>query len=123
MTQRLEELSPLTGANAASRFIVVLGEINRYEQVFEDRYTRGDQNTLKFALMNVFQELARNAELQGWAEWVGTERAAILFLATGSDQEMEAKIRVFLRRIAAPGSSRICGSRSASASAPLPPGR
>lgn len=95
VTQRLEELSPLTGANAASRFIVVLGEINRYEQVFEDRYTRGDQNTLKFALMNVFQELARNAELQGWAEWVGTERAAILFLATGSDQEMEAKIRVF----------------------------
>lgn len=41
MTRRLEELSPLTGANASSRFIVVLGEINRYEQVFEDRYTRG----------------------------------------------------------------------------------
>lgn len=41
VTRRLEELSPLTGANASSRFIVVLGEINRYEQVFEDRYTRG----------------------------------------------------------------------------------
>ncbi len=93
--QRLEELSPLTGANSSSRFMVVLSEINRYEQVFEDRYTRGDQNTLKFALMNVFQELARNAELQGWAEWVGTERAAILFLATGSDEEMTGKIRLF----------------------------
>ncbi|NOU79107.1 helix-turn-helix domain-containing protein [Paenibacillus sp. LMG 31459] len=93
--QRLEELSPLTGANSSSRFMVVLSEINRYEQVFEDRYTRGDQNTLKFALMNVFQELARNAELQGWAEWVGTERAAILFVATGSDGEMAAKIRIF----------------------------
>jgi AraC-like DNA-binding protein len=92
---RLEELSPLTGASASSRFTVVLSEINRYEQVFEDRYTRGDQNTLKFALMNVFQELARNAELQGWAEWVGTERAAILFLATGSDEEMTRKIRLF----------------------------
>ncbi|NQX45559.1 helix-turn-helix domain-containing protein [Paenibacillus tritici] len=95
VTQRLEELSPLTGAEASSRFMVVLAEINRYEQVFEDRYTRGDQNTLKFALMNVFQELARNAELQGWAEWVGTERAAILFLATGSDEEMAARIRIF----------------------------
>lgn len=93
--QRLEELSPLTGANASSRFTVVLSEINRYEQVFEDRYTRGDQNTLKFALMNVFQELARNAELQGWAEWVLTERAAILFMATGSDEEMTGKIRIF----------------------------
>lgn len=94
-TRRLEELSPLNGANASSRFMVMLAEINRYEQVFEDRYTRGDQNTLKFALMNVFQELARNAELQAWAEWVGTERAAILFLATGSDKEMEDQIRSF----------------------------
>ncbi|MEK5024833.1 helix-turn-helix domain-containing protein [Paenibacillus sp. FSL M7-1046] len=93
--QRMEELSPLTGAHSSSRFTVVLSEINRYEQVFEDRYTRGDQNTLKFALMNVFQELARSAELQGWAEWIGTQRAAILFLATGSDEEMTGKIRIF----------------------------
>ncbi|AIQ44672.1 hypothetical protein R70723_01175 [Paenibacillus sp. FSL R7-0273] len=92
---RLAELSPLTGADATSRFTVVLSEINRYERVFEERYTRGDQNTLKFALMNVFQELARNAELQGWAEWVGTRRVAILFLANGSDEEMTERIRVF----------------------------
>ncbi|MNC02646.1 HTH-type transcriptional regulator YesS [compost metagenome] len=92
---RLAELSPLTGADASSRFTVVLSEINRYERVFEERYTRGDQNTLKFALMNVFQELARNAELQGWAEWVGTRRVAILFLATGSDEEMTGRLRVF----------------------------
>lgn len=92
---RMGELSPLTGADASSRFTVVLSEINRYERVFEERYTRGDQNTLKFALMNVFQELARNAELQGWAEWVGTRRVAILFLATGSDEEMTERIRVF----------------------------
>ncbi|MBW4085090.1 helix-turn-helix domain-containing protein [Paenibacillus sp. S150] len=93
--QRLEELSPLTGAHSSSRFTVVLSEINRYEKVFEERYTRGDQNTLKFALMNVFQELARGAELQGWAEWIGTDRAAVLFLANGSDEEMTAKIRSF----------------------------
>lgn len=92
---RMEELSPLTGADSSSRFTVVLSEINRYERVFEERYTRGDQNTLKFALMNVFQELARNAELQGWAEWVGTRRVAILFLGTGSDEEMTERIRVF----------------------------
>ncbi|GGG02227.1 hypothetical protein GCM10010912_53800 [Paenibacillus albidus] len=95
VVQRLEELSPLSGAHSTSRFTVVLSEINRYEKVFQDRYTRGDQNTLKFALMNVFQELARSAELQGWAEWIGTDRAAILFLATGSDEELTEKIRIF----------------------------
>ncbi|MNO41655.1 HTH-type transcriptional regulator YesS [compost metagenome] len=93
--QRMEELSPLSGAHSSSRFTVVLSEINRYEKVFQDRYTRGDQNTLKFALMNVFQELARGADLQGWAEWISTDRAAILFLATGSDEEMTEKIRIF----------------------------
>ncbi|MCL6602192.1 MAG: AraC family transcriptional regulator [Paenibacillus sp.] len=95
VVQRMEELSPLSGAHSTSRFTVVLSEINRYEKVFQDRYTRGDQNTLKFALMNVFQELARSAELQGWAEWIGTDRAAILFLTTGSDEEMTEKIRIF----------------------------
>lgn len=93
--QRMSELSPFSEVHASSRFMVVLGEINRYEQVFQDRYTRGDQNTLKFALMNVFQELARSSELQGWAEWIGTDRAAILFLATGSDEEMTERIRLF----------------------------
>ncbi|ASA24822.1 helix-turn-helix domain-containing protein [Paenibacillus donghaensis] len=95
VVERIEELSPLSGAHSTSRFTVVLAEINRYEKVFQDRYTRGDQNTLKFALMNVFQELARSAELQGWAEWIGTDRAAILFLTTGSDEEMSEKIRIF----------------------------
>ncbi|WP_249901600.1 helix-turn-helix domain-containing protein [Paenibacillus sp. PK3_47] len=93
--QRMQELSPLTGARDSSRFIVVLSEINRYEQVFQDRYTRGDQNTLKFALMNVFQELARSSELQAWAEWIGTDRAAILFLSADSDEEMLEKVRMF----------------------------
>ncbi|MEK4998819.1 helix-turn-helix domain-containing protein [Paenibacillus sp. FSL H7-0918] len=95
VVQRMEELSPLSGAHSTTRFMVVLSEINRYDKVFQDRYTRGDQNTLKFALMNVFQELARSAELQAWAEWIGTDRAAILFLTTGSDEEMAEKIRVF----------------------------
>ncbi|MBT2291345.1 AraC family transcriptional regulator [Paenibacillus albidus] len=95
VVQRMEELSPLSGAHSTSRFTVVLSEINRYEKVFQDRYTREDQNTLKFALMNVFQELARSAELQGWAEWIGADRAAILFLATGSNEELTEKIRIF----------------------------
>ncbi|MFB5761209.1 helix-turn-helix domain-containing protein [Paenibacillus medicaginis] len=93
--QRIEELSPFSGVHSSSRFSVVLSEINRYEQVFRDRYTRDDQNTLKFALMNVFQELARGADLQAWAEWISTDRAAILFLSTGSDEKMTEEIRLF----------------------------
>ncbi|WP_019914253.1 helix-turn-helix domain-containing protein [Paenibacillus sp. HW567] len=95
IVQRMEELSPLSGAHSSSRFTVVLSEINRYEEVFQERYTRGDQNTLKFALMNVFQELARGADLQGWVEWISTDRAAILFLATGTDEKMTGNIRIF----------------------------
>lgn len=95
VVQRMQEMSPLTYADSSSKFTVVISEINRYEKVFQDRYTRGDQNTLKFALMNVFQELARSTELQAWAEWIGADRAVILFLSTDSDEEMTEKIRLF----------------------------
>lgn len=92
--QRMEELGPLSGIPEKAEFSVVIAEINRYDAVFQNTYSKRDQNTLKFALMNVYQDLARNAELQGWAEWVTTNRAAIIFLATASDAEMREKMRI-----------------------------
>ncbi|WP_172249842.1 helix-turn-helix domain-containing protein [Saccharibacillus deserti] len=91
--ERLQTLSPLEGASAASRFAVVVHEIEKYESVFQGRYTRGDQNALKFALMNVFQELARGSGLQAWAEWVGGDRLAVVFLAESEDGETTEALR------------------------------
>ncbi|WP_145411037.1 helix-turn-helix domain-containing protein [Paenibacillus xylanexedens] len=88
---RLEELSPFDAVEESVRFAVVVGEINRYEKGFQELYTRGEQNTLKFALMNVLQELSRNKGMQCWAEWVSAERVAILFLSTEESSELDMK--------------------------------
>lgn len=90
---RLKEMSPLTDMEEQSRFAVVVSEINRYEQVFQDKYTRGDQNTLKFALMNVLQELSRNARLQCWTEWVSADQIAIIFMSSDNSVDMTEQIR------------------------------
>ncbi|MDT0125550.1 helix-turn-helix domain-containing protein [Paenibacillus sp. RRE4] len=94
---QLYEVSPFDGAHAASRFIVVVGDINRYEKGFQEKFTRGEQNTLKFALMNVLQELSRDTEVQCWTEWISADRIAILFFSKEDGQqgqELSKQIRV-----------------------------
>lgn len=95
--EQLKELSPLNDVNDSSRFVVVVGEINRYEKGFQERYTRGEQNTLKFALMNVLQELSRNTGVQCWTEWISVDRIAILFVfkeQNNNNLDMSGQIRV-----------------------------
>ncbi|WP_340027931.1 helix-turn-helix domain-containing protein [Paenibacillus sp. FSL H7-0940] len=95
--EQLKELSPLNDVHDSSRFVVVVGEINRYEKGFQERYTRGEQNTLKFALMNVLQELSRNTGVQCWTEWISVDRIAILFVfkeQNDNNLDMSGQIRV-----------------------------
>lgn len=94
--EQLRELSPLDEVHDTSRFIVVVGEIDRYEKGFQERYTRGEQNTLKFALMNVLQELSRNTGVQCWTEWISADRIAILFVfkEQRDNKDMAGQIRV-----------------------------
>ncbi|MFL0377605.1 helix-turn-helix domain-containing protein [Paenibacillus amylolyticus] len=95
--EQLKELSPLNDVHDSSRFVVVVGEINRYEKGFQERYTRGEQNTLKFALMNVLQELSRNTGVQCWTEWISVDRIAILFVLkeqNDNNLDMSGQIRV-----------------------------
>lgn len=95
--EQLKELSPLNDVQDSSRFVVVVGEINRYEKGFQERYTRGEQNTLKFALMNVLQELSRNTGVQCWTEWISVDRIAILFVfkeQNDNNLDMSGQIRV-----------------------------
>ncbi|MEK5057319.1 AraC family transcriptional regulator [Paenibacillus sp. FSL H7-0326] len=93
MAVRLRELSPFTVIQSSSCFAVVVCEINRYEKFFEERYSRGDQNALKFALINVFQEHARGANLQCWAEWIGHDRSAAIFHAAQENKDLTDTIR------------------------------
>ncbi|OMF39467.1 helix-turn-helix domain-containing protein [Paenibacillus amylolyticus] len=95
--EQLKELSPLNDVHDSSCFVVVVGEINRYEKGFQERYTRGEQNTLKFALMNVLQELSRNTGVQCWTEWISVDRIAILFVfkeQNDNNLDMSGQIRV-----------------------------
>ena len=94
----MKDLSPFDEVHDSSRFAVVVGEINKYEKGFQERFTRGEQNTLKFALMNVLQELSRNMGVQCWAEWISADRIAILFLSKEDNDsnslDMSGQIRI-----------------------------
>ncbi|WP_127546313.1 AraC family transcriptional regulator [Paenibacillus amylolyticus] len=98
VSEQLKDLSPFDEVHDSSRFAVVVGEINKYEKGFQERFTRGEQNTLKFALMNVLQELSRNMGVQCWAEWISADRVAILFLSKedsdSNSSDMSGKIRI-----------------------------
>lgn len=76
---RMRELSPLPPLSDTECYAIVLAEINEYAR-FQSFYSTGDQHVLKFALMNVFQELARNERLHSWAEWISDRRVAILIV-------------------------------------------
>ncbi|WP_217593952.1 helix-turn-helix transcriptional regulator [Cohnella sp. GbtcB17] len=79
LADKMRKLSPLPqdeDAEARS-YAIAVAEIDEYP-LFQSQYSAKDQNVLKFALMNVFQELARNENLHSWAEWIAGDRVAVL---------------------------------------------
>lgn len=84
LEERLERLSPLPPPDGGS-YAIVLAEMNEYAQ-FQNLYSANDQNVLKFALMNVLQELVRNERLHGWAEWISGNRVAVLVALPGGEE-------------------------------------
>ncbi|MGC6586372.1 helix-turn-helix domain-containing protein [Paenibacillus sp. Dod16] len=77
LQSRMSELTPMTLTEQPVGYVMMLGEINDYSG-FQDVHTARDQNVLKFALMNVFQELSRNAGFNSWLEWISGSRVGIL---------------------------------------------
>lgn len=73
----MSELTPMALPEQPVGYVMMLGEINDYSG-FQDVHTARDQNVLKFALMNVFQELSRNAGFNSWLEWISSGRVGIL---------------------------------------------
>ncbi|GIO92531.1 helix-turn-helix domain-containing protein [Paenibacillus lactis] len=77
LQSRMAELAPMQLPAKTAGYAMLLGEINDYSG-FRDVHTVRDQNVLKFALMNVFQEISRNAGFHSWLEWITGSRIGIL---------------------------------------------
>lgn len=72
---KLERFKPFTEKAEAYAFIAA--EMNQYDG-FRRKYPAKEQNMLKLTLMNLFQELAAEEGLQGWAEWVSGNRIGLI---------------------------------------------
>ncbi|QYR20326.1 AraC family transcriptional regulator [Paenibacillus sp. sptzw28] len=93
--QRLEQLGSLLPKDAsAAKLYVVVTEINQYSE-FQSSYSAWDQNTLKFALINVFQELTRSGGAHGWAEWISGSRAGLIFVVPDESLDVKDQLRAW----------------------------
>lgn len=95
--ERLLKLKLLPEVNTFDLFAFMVVEIGHYGH-FRSGFSVRDQNTLKFALMNVLQELARDDGMHAWAEWVGESRMGIIIGISGAEQAPKDKIRQFAEK-------------------------
>lgn len=75
---RLGKLKPLPEEALGGRYIVIVVEIMGFTE-FQSHFSLRDQSTLKFALTNVLQEIAREEGLHGWGEWTEVNRMGMIF--------------------------------------------
>lgn len=94
LEERLLNLKLLPDNTSFDQFAFIVVEIGHYGD-FRSGYSVHDQNTLKFALTNVLQELARDDGMHGWAEWIGESRMGIIVCIRGEDQSAKERIRLF----------------------------
>ncbi|MGM0879519.1 MAG: helix-turn-helix domain-containing protein [Bacillota bacterium] len=94
LEERLLNLRLLPDNTSFDQFAFIVVEIGHYGD-FRSGYSVHDQNTLKFALTNVLQELARDDGMHGWAEWIGESRMGIIVCIRGEDQSAKERIRLF----------------------------
>lgn len=84
LEDKLERFKPF--AVGAVQFAYIAAEINQYDD-FRQKYPAKEQNMLKLTLMNLFQELAGDEGLQGWAEWVSGNRIGLMI---GCSEDLSA---------------------------------
>ncbi len=90
------KLYPSHGAAALDKWAYVAVELNEYTAFTQD-FTDRDQAALKFAIVNVLQELARGEQMEGWVEWTGDRRIGIMIghRGTGGAAAVKADIGKF----------------------------
>ncbi|MBB3130970.1 AraC-like DNA-binding protein [Paenibacillus rhizosphaerae] len=97
--ERLERLKPLP-VQVTWPYQLVLVEILEFSR-FQQGFSVQDQSTLKFALTNVLQEMARDEGLHSWGEWTEANRMGLLL---GRDQdETEEETQERIRRLSERG--------------------
>ncbi|SDE46323.1 Helix-turn-helix domain-containing protein [Paenibacillus sp. UNCCL117] len=60
------------------RFTIAVMEIDRYSE-FETKYSREDQNLLKFVLTSMVKEMAGQYRISVWKEWMSADQLGVLF--------------------------------------------
>ncbi|WP_438444102.1 helix-turn-helix domain-containing protein [Gorillibacterium sp. sgz5001074] len=84
--ERLGNLKPFTGGDKPNGYAVMIIELNRYGQ-FQSHFSRSDQNILKYALMNVLNEVVSNHQMGGWYEWISSEKMGCIVSYAGERPE------------------------------------
>lgn len=92
---KLERFKPFTEEAEAYAFIAA--EMNQYDG-FRRKYPAKEQNMLKLTLMNLFQELAAEEGLQGWAEWVSGNRIGLIVGSADSLKDDKITLRKLAER-------------------------
>ncbi|MGN7764380.1 helix-turn-helix transcriptional regulator [Paenibacillus sp. 22594] len=95
LEDRLERFSPFSGATM--QFAYIAAEINQYDD-FRHKYPAKDQNLLKLTLMNLFQELAGEEGLEGWGEWVSSNRIGLMVSAGDHSAIDKTRLRTLAER-------------------------
>ncbi|WP_019637673.1 helix-turn-helix domain-containing protein [Paenibacillus fonticola] len=97
VNERLRELKPLPDEVLGGRYIVIVVEILDFSD-FQNHFSVMDQSTLKFALTNVLQEIAREEGLHGWGEWTEVNRMGMIFALHSEKGKENDIIRKFADR-------------------------
>ncbi len=85
---RCVELGTLVHSSETVHAAVVISEFSPQELAGKG-YSAEEQQTMRLALMNLLQELAREHGLDGWAEWVTGGRLGVIVTSTDEDGMFE----------------------------------
>ncbi|WP_020617013.1 helix-turn-helix domain-containing protein [Paenibacillus daejeonensis] len=92
---RMHRLKILPQDTKIVQSVFVVVEIAQYGH-FRSDYSIRDQHTLKFALMNVIQELSQDRGMHGWPEWIGENRMGLILGFSEADADAKARVRSFV---------------------------
>jgi two-component system response regulator YesN len=94
---RLWKLGLVPEGVTFAKMSFIVAEISQYGD-FRSDFSSGDQHALKFALMNVMQELAQADGMYGLAEWVSEERMGIIVGFSDEAAPAKEQIRGFVQK-------------------------
>jgi two-component system, response regulator YesN len=73
LRERIDSLGVFKGGAEPGGFTFFIIELNRYGQ-FQAHFSSSDQKVLKYALMNVLNEVINERHMSGWFEWLSSEK-------------------------------------------------